>query len=110
MTLEEAIKREEEVAAISCGGYREECEQLAAWLKELKKIKEESIVIPNNGNPWGIAQLIINAKCKVRDTCYIASYMTRTINTFNKREIKALGKHLLNYAETEEELEQAEKL
>lgn len=110
MTLEEAIKHAEEVAATSCDKCREEHEQLAAWLKELKKIKEESIVLPNNGNPWGIAQLIINAKCKVRNTCYIASYRTMTINTFNKSEIKALGKHLLNYAETEEELEQAEKL
>ena len=27
-----------------------------------------------------------------------------TINTFEKSEIKALGKHLLNYAETENEL------
>lgn len=110
MTLEEAIKHAEEVAATSCDKCREEHEQLAAWLKELKKIKEESIVLPNNGNPWGIAQLIINAKCKVRNTCYIASYRTMTINTFNKSEIKALGKHLLNYAETEEKLEQAEKL
>ena len=109
MTLEEAIKHAEEVAATSCDKCREEHEQLAAWLKELKKIKE-SIVLPNNGNPWGIAQLIINAKCKVRNTCYIASYRTMTINTFNKSEIKALGKHLLNYAETEEKLEQAEKL
>lgn len=110
MTLEEAIKREEEIAAISCDGFREEREQLAAWLKELKEIKESSVILPNNGNPWGIAQLIINAKCKVRNTCYIASYRTMIINTFNKSEIKALGKHLLNYAETEEELEQAEKL
>ena len=110
MTLEEALKHAEEVAITSCDECREEHEQLATWLKELKKIKEESIIIPNNGNPWGIAQLIINAKCKVRNTCYIASYRTMTINTFNKSEIKALGKHLLNYAETEEELEQAEKL
>jgi hypothetical protein len=110
MTLEEAIKHAEEVAATSCDGCREEHEQLAAWLKELKEIKESSVILPNNGNPWGIAQLIINAKCKVRNTCYIASYRTMTINTFNKSEIKALGKHLLNYAETEEELEQAEKL
>jgi hypothetical protein len=107
MTLEEAIKHAEEVAATSCDKCREEHEQLATWLKELKEIKESSVIIPNNGNPWGIAQLIINAKCKVRDTCYIASYVTKTINTFNKSEIKALGKHLLNYAETEEELSES---
>lgn len=107
MTLEEAIKREEEIAAISCDGFREEREQLAAWLKELKAIKKESIIIPNDGTPWGIAQLIINAKCKVRDTSYLASYVTTTINTFNKSEIKALGKHLLNYAETEKELSES---
>lgn len=107
MTLEEAIKHAEEVAATNCDGCRENHEQLATWLKELKKIKESSVIIPNNGNPWGIAQLIINAKCKVRDTRYIASYMTMTINTFNKSEIKALGKHLLNYAETEEELSES---
>lgn len=107
MTYEEAIKHSEEIAATNCEGYREEHEQLAAWLKELKEIKESSVIIPNNGNPWGIAQLIINAKCKVRDTHYIASYMTTTINTFNRSEIKALGKHLLNYAETEEELSES---
>lgn len=104
MTLEEAIKHAEEVAATSCDKCREEHEQLAAWLKELRKIKESSVIIPNNGNPWEIAQLIINAKCKVRDARYIASHVIMTINTFNEIEIKALGKHLLNYAETEEEL------
>ena len=107
MTLEEAIKHAEEVAATSCDKCREEHEQLAVWLKELKEIKGSSVIFPINGNPWGIAQLIINAKCKVRDTRYIASYMTMTINTFNKSEIKALGKHLLNYAETEEELSES---
>lgn len=104
MTIEEAIKREEEIAAISCDRCREEHEQLAAWLKELKKIKEESIVIPNNGKPWEIAQIFINAKRTVRDT---KSYITKTINAFKKREIKAIGKHLLGYAKTEQELEQA---
>ena len=107
MTLEEAIKHAEEVAATSCDGCREEHEQLAAWLKELKEIKESSVILPNSGNPWRIAQLIINAKCKVRDTRYLASHVTMTINTFKKSEIKALGKHLLNYAETENELSES---
>lgn len=107
MTLEEAIKREE--AAITTGSIesREAHCQLATWLKELKEIKESSVIIPNDNKPWEIAQLIINAKCKVRDTRYIASYVTMTINTFNKSEIKAIGKHLIGYSETEQELEQA---
>ena len=109
MTLEEAIKYAEEVAATSCGGRREEHEQLAAWLKELKMIKKETIIIPNDGTPWEIAQLIINAKRTVRDSRYIGKYMEGTINTFNKSEIKALGKHLLNYAETEEELAESHR-
>nr|DAX94215.1 MAG TPA: hypothetical protein [Caudoviricetes sp.] len=107
MTYEEAIKHSEEIAATNCDGYREEHEQLAALLKELKKIKEESIVIPNNGKPWEIAQIFINAKRTVRDTRYMGSYRTKTINAFKKSEIKAIGKHLLGYAETEQELEQA---
>lgn len=37
MTLEEAINHAEEVAVTSCDECREEHEQLAAWLKELKK-------------------------------------------------------------------------
>ena len=48
MTLEEAIKHAEEVAATSCDECREEHEQLATWLKELEEIKENSIIIPNN--------------------------------------------------------------
>ena len=104
MTLEEVIKHEETAATTGSVESREAHWQLATWLKELKEIKESSVIIPNNGNPWGIAQLIINAKCKVRDTRYLASHVTMTINTFKKSEIKALGKHLLNYAETENEL------
>lgn len=107
MTLEEAIKHAEEVAATSCDKCREEHEQLAAWLKELKTIKKEAIIIPNDGTPWEIAQLIINAKRTVRDSRYIGKYVEEKIKTFNKREIKAIGKHLLGYAETEQELEQA---
>lgn len=109
MTLEDAIKHEEEVAATSCDKCREEHEQLASWLKELKTIKKEAIIIPNDGTPWEIAQLIINAKRIVRDTRYIGIYMERKIKTFNKKEIKALGKHLLNYAETEEELSESHR-
>lgn len=104
MTLEEVIKHEETAATTGSIESREAHWQLATWLKELKEIKESSVIIPNDNNPWEIAQLIINAKCKVRDTSYLASYVTMTINTFNKSELKALGKHLLNYAETEKEL------
>lgn len=107
MTYEEAIKHSEEIAANSCDECREEREQLAAWLKEIKAIKKESIIIPDDGTPWEIAQLIINAKRTVRDTRYMESYRTKTINVFKKSEIKAIGKHLLGYAETEQELEQA---
>ena len=105
MTLEEAIKHAEEVAATSCDGCREEHWQLAAWLKELQDIKEDSIVIPKTSTAWEAAQIFINAKRTVRDTRYMGSYRTKTINVFKKSEIKAIGKHLLGYAETELELE-----
>lgn len=40
MTIEEAIKYAEEVAATSCDECREKHEQLATWLKELKKTED----------------------------------------------------------------------
>ena len=72
-----------------------------AHLKELQDIKENSIMIPKTSTAWKAAQIFINAKWTVRDTRYMGSYRTKTIN------IKAIGKHLLGYAETEQELEQA---
>lgn len=101
MTLEEAIKHAEEVAATSCDGCREEHWQLAAWLKELQDIKENSIVIPKRSTAWEAAQLIINAESKIKPIC---STTTIAVNTFNRKEILALGKHLLAYAEIENEL------
>ena len=74
MTLEEAIKHAEEVAATSCDGCREEHWQLAAWLKELQDIKEDSIVIPKTSTAWDAAQLIINTKCEFK-TVYSKNMM-----------------------------------
>lgn len=101
MTIEEAIKREEEIAATSCDGCREEHEQLAAWLKELQDIKENSIVISKNSTAWEAAQLIINTKCEY-ELAY--SKNKKLMNVFDEKEIMALGKHLLSYAEIENEL------
>lgn len=42
MTLEEAIDHAEEVAKIECGKCAEEHRQLAEWLRELKKLREQS--------------------------------------------------------------------
>ena len=94
MTIEEAIKREEEIAATSCDRCREEHEQLAAWLKELQDIKKNSIVIPKTSLAWEVANLVISENKNL-------------MNAFDEEEIMALGKHLLGYAETEQELEQA---
>lgn len=99
MTLEEAIKHAEEVAATSCDGCREEHWQLAAWLKELQDIKEDSIVIPKTSTAWDAAQLIINTKCEFKTL-----YSKNMMNVFDEEEIMALGKHLLSYAEIENEL------
>lgn len=101
MTLEEAIKHAEEVAATSCDKCREEHEQLATWLKELKKLKTESIVISKYSTAWDAAQLIINTKCG-----YKPAYSKREtiMNIFDEEEIQALGRHLLAYAEVEKEL------
>lgn len=106
MTLEAAIKREEEIAATSCDGCREEHEQLATWLKELKKLKTESIVISKYSTAWDAAQLIINTKCG-----YKSAYSKKEtiMNIFDKEEIWALGKHLLAYAEIEKESEMRER-
>nr|DAP35177.1 MAG TPA: Putative Thiol:disulfide interchange protein [Caudoviricetes sp.] len=101
MTLEEAIKHAEEVAATSCDRCREEHEQLAVWLKELQDIKENSIVISKNSTAWEAAQLIINTKCEYR---LIYSKNKKLMNVFDEEELIALGKHLLLYAEIENEL------
>ena len=94
MTLEEAIKHAEEVAATSCDEYREDHEQLATWLKELQDIKKNSIVITKTSLAWEVANLVISENKNL-------------MNAFDEEEIMALGKHLLGYAETEQELEQA---
>lgn len=101
MTIEEAIKREEEIAATNCDECREEHEQLATWLKELKKLKTESIVIPKTSTAWDAAQLIINTKCG-----YKSAYSKKEtiMNIFDEEEIWALGKHLLAYSDIEKEL------
>ena len=106
MTLEEAIKHAEEVSATSCDECREEHEQLATWLKELKKLKTESIVISKYSTAWDAAQLIINTKCG-----YKPAYSKREtiMKIFDKEEIWALGRHLLAYAEIEEELKMNER-
>ena len=101
MTLEEAITHAEEVSATSCDECREEHEQLATWLKELKKLKTESIVISKYSTAWDAAQLIINTKCG-----YKPAYSKREtiMNIFDEEEIWALGRYLLAYAEVEKEL------
>ena len=101
MTLEEAIKHVEEVAATNCDECREEHEQLATWLNELKKLKTESIVISKYSTAWEAAQLIINTKCEYK---LAYSNNKKLLNVFEKEEIMALGKHLLSYAEIENEL------
>jgi len=101
MTLEEAIKHAEEVAATSCDECREEHEQLATWLKELKKLKTESIVISKYSTAWDAAQLIINTKCGYKRAY---SKNETIMNIFDEEEIWALGRYLLAYAEVEKEL------
>lgn len=97
MTLEEAIKHAEEVAATSCDECREEHEQLAAWLRELKEIKENSIIIPNNSTEWKVAETLIDA---------VGVFKTwngsrKIDNVFNINEISNIGNHLMNYANVE---------
>nr|DAY40711.1 MAG TPA: hypothetical protein [Caudoviricetes sp.] len=106
MTIEEAIKHAEEVAATSCDECREKHEQLATWLKELKKLKTESIVISKYSTAWDAAQLIINTKCG-----YKPAYSKREtiMNIFDEEEIYALGRYLLAYAEVEKELKTNER-
>lgn len=106
MTLEEAIKHAEEVAATSCDVCREEHEQLAAWLKELKKLRTESIVISKYSTAWDAAQLIINTKCGYKPAY---SKKETIMNIFDKEEIWALGRYLLAYADIEEELKMNER-
>ena len=101
MTLEEVIKHEEAAATTGSVESREEHWQLAAWLKELQDIKENSIVIPKTSTAWDAAQLIINTKCG-----YKSAYSKKEtiMNIFDEEEIWALGKHLLAYSDIEKEL------
>ena len=97
MTLEEAIKHAEEVAATSCDECREEHEQLAAWPKELKEIKENSIIISNNRTAWQVVETLIDAVGRVKTwngSCKID-------NIFDVNEIANIGNHLMNYANVE---------
>lgn len=110
MTLEETIKNMEQIIDFSCDEDIAKHKQKMAHLKELQDIKENSIMIPKTSTAWEAAQIFINAKRTVRDTRYMGSYRTKTINAFKKNEIKAIRKHLLGYAETELELEESEKL
>lgn len=97
MTLEEAIKHAEEVAATSCDECREEHEQLAAWLRELKGIKENSIIISNNSTAWQVAKTLIDAVGRFK----IWKDFYETNNIFDVNEIADIGKHLMNYANVE---------
>ena len=98
MTLEEAIKHAEEVAVTSCDECREEHEQLAAWLKELKRIKEDSIIIPNNSTVWEVAKALIDAKGKVKT--WSGNYQIQ--NIYDTDKIASIGKHLMNYVNVED--------
>lgn len=98
MTLEEAVKHAEEVAVTSCDECREEHEQLAAWLKELKRIKEDSIIIPNNSTVWEVAKALIDARGKVKT--WSGNYQIQ--NIFDTDEIASIGKHLMNYVNVED--------
>lgn len=97
MTLEEAIQHAEKKAAEGCDGCKADHEQLAAWLKELKEIKENSIVIPNDSSAWSAAKILINAVGRVR----VVSGSYQTDNIFDTNEIGKIGAHLTNYANVE---------
>lgn len=99
MKLEEAIQHAEEKASEGCDGCKADHEQLAAWLKELKEIKENSIVIPNNSSAWNTAEILINAVGRVQ----IIGGICRTDNIFDTAEIGKIGAHLMNYASVEGE-------
>lgn len=103
MILEEAIKHAEEKAAKSCDECKADHEQLAAWLKELKEIKENSIVISNTSSAWSIAKILIDAVGRVRVMGGISNSSYRTGNIFDVDEIKKIGTHLINYASVEGE-------
>ena len=99
MTLEEAIQHTEKKAAEGCDGCKADHEQLAAWLKELKEIKENSIVIPNDSSAWSAAEILINAVGRVR----VVSGIYQTDNIFDTNKIGKIGAHLTNYANVEGE-------
>lgn len=100
MTLEETIKNMEQVIDFSCDEDAAKHKQKIAYLKELQDIEKNSIVIPKTSTAWEAAQLIINTKCEFK-TLYSNK---KLMNVFDKKEIMALGKHLLSYAEIENEL------
>lgn len=101
MTLEEIIKNMEQVIDFSCDEDAAKHKQKIACLKELQDIEKKSIVIPKTSTAWEAAQLIINTKCEFK-TLY--NNNKKLMNVFNKKEIMVLGKHLLSYAEIENEL------
>ena len=101
MTLEETIKNMEQIIDFSCDEDIAKHKQKMAYLKELQDIKENSIVIPKTSTAWEAAQLIINTKCEFK---ILYSKNKELRNVFDEEEIMALGKHLLSYAEIENEL------
>lgn len=101
MTLEETIKNMEQIIDFSCDEDIAKHKQKMAYLKELQDIKENSIVIPKTSTAWEAAQLIINTKCEFK---ILYSKNKEMRNVFDVEEIMALGKHLLSYAEIENEL------
>lgn len=101
MTLEETIKNMEQVIDFSCDEDAAKHKQKIAYLKELQDIEKNSIVIPKTSTAWEAAQLIINTKCEYK---LAYSNNKKLLNVFEKEEIMALGKHLLSYAEIENEL------
>lgn len=52
MTLDEAIKHAEEVLESKCGECAIEHKELAVWLKELKKLKEERATVEKINNVY----------------------------------------------------------
>lgn len=70
----------------------------AAWLKELKRIKEDSIIIPNNSTVWEVAKALIDARGKVKT--WSGNYQIQ--NIYDTDEIASIGKHLMNYVNVED--------
>lgn len=97
MTLDEAIKRAEEVAemkktlseeselqgcsmyAIRCGKSAEEHRQLAEWLKELKQLREQTRWIP------------VSERLPERDTDVLISYRDKKEKGYTDIDITSYG-------------------